>query len=126
MTFHFAIALLVMLSVLAIIITSSFFLFSDWKLKVFPGCGALAMATLFYFYLTVFWLAPWLPPPTLCSLALGGILGGLAGLVVALLIERRSYSRAAKPVDTAVKRVDTPAKPPDTAVQRLDKRDPEH
>jgi hypothetical protein len=137
------IVILIMLSVLAITITPSFFLFRAWKLKVIPGCGALAMATLISFLMYRL-PGPWeaffnVPPVPFFidvlnrrfgrgqeGVALGGIIGGLAGLVVALLIERRSYSRTAKPVDTAVKRVDTEAKPPDTTVQRLDKRDPEH
>jgi hypothetical protein len=131
-----AIVILVTLSVMAIIISPSFFMFRESNLKILPVAGAFAIGTLtvccglplvsmgfaidridrFGFQISIFAIAG----------TVGGVPGALAGYVVALLIERRSYSRTAKPVDTAVKRVDTEAKPPDTAVQRIDKRDPEH
>jgi hypothetical protein len=125
-----AIVILITLSVMAIIISPSFFIFRESKLQILPVAGAFAIGTLTVccglplvglaidlvgFPISIFAIAG----------AVGGVPGALAGYVVALLIERRSYSRTAKTVDAAVKRVYTEAKPTDTAIQRLDKRDPE-
>ena len=125
-----SIAVFTALSVVAIILLPCFFFFRGWKFRVLPGCGALvlalpAVAFGFGFFTGWFLVGPGHPNSddwmgfvilNVIIAAAAGIPGGLAGLVVALLLERSRLSQTPAPAEPA-------AKPADTAVQRQGRRD---
>lgn len=102
MEWAFAIAILVALSIVAIIMIPCFLFFRGWRLRVLPGIGAFASAIVAVSLGLVFtgWLlvGPGHPDSddwrsfvvtNAIIASVAGLPGALLGLVIGLLIERR-------------------------------------